>query len=123
MGSAVALPQLETAIEDAECYNWFGVYDAYQINFEDRGCHMPKNRPAQGNLSLPFTLGANFLRDHAGHIISDTRVAITELIANAYDAGATSVVGADSIPSWPRLGPDHRTVPRLHSADFIGRER
>jgi integrase len=31
--------------------------------------------------------------------------------------------GADSIPSWPRLGPDHRTLPRLHSADFIGSER
>ena len=35
---------------------------------------MPKNSPAEGNLSLPFTFGANFLRDHAGHIISDTRL-------------------------------------------------
>jgi len=26
-------------------------------------------------------------------------------------------------PSWPRLGPDHRTLSRLHSADFIGSQR
>ena len=31
--------------------------------------------------------------------------------------------GADSIPSWSRLGPDHRTLPWLHPADFIGGER
>jgi hypothetical protein len=61
---------------------------------------MPKNSPAQGNLSLPFTFGANFLRDHAGHIILDARVAITELIANAYDAGATSVT-----IEWPGQSP------------------
>jgi hypothetical protein len=52
---------------------------------------MSKTDPARQNLSLPFTFGSNFLKDHAGHIISDPRVAITELIANAYDAGATSV--------------------------------
>ena len=27
------------------------------------------------------------------------------------------------IPSWPRFGPDHRTLPRLHPADFLGGER
>ncbi len=39
----------------------------------------------------PITFGEGFLRDHAGHIISDPRIAIVELIANAYDAGATDV--------------------------------
>lgn len=39
----------------------------------------------------PFTFGPGFLRDHAGHIMSDPRIAVVELIANAYDAGATSV--------------------------------
>jgi DNA mismatch repair ATPase MutL len=38
-----------------------------------------------------FSFSANFLRDHAGHLITDPRTAITELIANAYDAGATAV--------------------------------
>jgi hypothetical protein len=44
---------------------------------------------ASNNLELPFTFGTNFLRDYAGHIIYDPRVAIVELIANSYDAGAT----------------------------------
>ena len=67
---------------------------------------MPKNDSAAQNLTFPFTFGTNFLRDHAGHIISDTRVAITELIANAYDAGATAV---DIL--WPgdAPGPFHIT--------------
>lgn len=39
----------------------------------------------------PFTFGPGFLRDHAGHIMSEPRIAVVELIANAYDAGATSV--------------------------------
>ena len=43
------------------------------------------------NLELPFSFSPNFLRDHAGHIITDSKTAITELIANAYDAGATAV--------------------------------
>jgi hypothetical protein len=40
---------------------------------------------------LPFTFGDGFLEDHAGHIITDPRIALIELIANAYDAGATKV--------------------------------
>jgi hypothetical protein len=40
---------------------------------------------------LPFSFGDGFLEDHAGHIISDPRIALIELIANAYDAGATKV--------------------------------
>lgn len=45
---------------------------------------------------LPFSFGEGFLQDHAGHIISDPRIALIELIANAYDAGATKVD-----LSWP----------------------
>lgn len=40
---------------------------------------------------LPFMFGESFLLDHAGHIISDPRVAVIELIANAYDAGSKNV--------------------------------
>ncbi|MDD2709259.1 MAG: ATP-binding protein [Verrucomicrobiae bacterium] len=40
---------------------------------------------------MPFAFGNGFLDDHAGHIMSDTSVAIIELIANSYDAGATQV--------------------------------
>jgi hypothetical protein len=42
-------------------------------------------------LELPFCFGEGFLQDHAGHIISEPRTALIELIANAYDAGATKV--------------------------------
>lgn len=35
--------------------------------------------------------GPDFLRDHAGQIMSDGRIAIVELVANAYDAGASRV--------------------------------
>lgn len=35
--------------------------------------------------------GPDFLRDHAGQIITDPRIAMVELIANAYDAGADVV--------------------------------
>jgi hypothetical protein len=40
---------------------------------------------------VAITFGPGFLSDHVGHIISDPRLAIVELIANAYDAGATKV--------------------------------
>lgn len=42
------------------------------------------------------TFGATFLSDHAGQLMTDGRLAITELVANAYDAGARSVR-----ISWP----------------------
>lgn len=47
-----------------------------------------------------FSFSTNFLRDHAGQIINDPKIAITELIANAYDAGATAVdiVWPDGVP-------------------------
>jgi hypothetical protein len=48
-----------------------------------------------GNESLfpdvPFSFGPKFLHDHAGHIITDPLIALVELIANAYDAGASLV--------------------------------
>lgn len=46
--------------------------------------------------NLPFIFGSEFLRDHAGHLISEPRIAIVELIANAYDAGAT-----EARVTWP----------------------
>jgi signal transduction histidine kinase len=52
----------------------------------------PQN-PAQADLfaSTPFAFGPGFLRDHAGHIMTEPRIAVVELIANAYDAGANQV--------------------------------
>lgn len=47
-----------------------------------------------GQLDLfnaPPTFDERFLADHAGQIMSDPRIAIVELLANAYDAGATKV--------------------------------
>jgi hypothetical protein len=45
---------------------------------------------------VPFAFADRFLQDHAGQIITDPRTAILELIANAYDAGAT-----DILIEWP----------------------
>ena len=47
---------------------------------------MAGKNPSNQNLEL-FAFSTSFLRDHAGHIITDPRIAITEPIANAYDAG------------------------------------
>lgn len=41
--------------------------------------------------STAVLFGPDFLRDHAGQIMSDARIALVELVANAYDAGATRV--------------------------------
>ena len=41
--------------------------------------------------SSPFTFGERFLEDHAGQIITEPRIALVELVANAYDAGASQV--------------------------------
>lgn len=47
----------------------------------------------QGQLfpQVPFSFGPRFLHDHAGHIITDPLIAIVELVANSYDAGASRV--------------------------------
>src|ERR1019366_7415767 len=63
---------------------------------------MPSKGNVGQNLELPFSFSTNFLKDHAGHIITDPKTAITELIANAYDAGAMAVD-----ITWPddKVGP------------------
>lgn len=45
-----------------------------------------------------FAFGSGFLRDHVGQIMDDPQIAILELIANSYDAGALRV---DVL--WPAL--------------------
>lgn len=45
---------------------------------------------------VPFACADRFLQDHAGQIITEPRTAILELIANAYDAGATEI-----LIDWP----------------------
>jgi hypothetical protein len=53
------------------------------------------NPLGKGNPSLfndaPITFGSRFLERHAGHIMSDPAIALVELVANCYDAGATDV--------------------------------
>lgn len=41
--------------------------------------------------ATPFAFADRFLQDHAGQIISEPRTAILEMIANSYDAGATTI--------------------------------
>ena len=38
-----------------------------------------------------FLFGSEFLHDHVGQIIDDPTIAILELVANSYDAGADRV--------------------------------
>jgi hypothetical protein len=40
-----------------------------------------------------FLFGSHFLHDHVGLIIDEPPVAVLELIANCYDAGANRVEG------------------------------
>ena len=46
---------------------------------------------------VPFSFGPKFLQDHAGHIMTDPRIALVELVANSYDAGAPLVE-----ITWPK---------------------
>jgi hypothetical protein len=64
--------------------------------FHETGMQLTEKREeCMGNGSLfpdvPFSFGPKFLHDHAGHIITDPLIALVELIANAYDAGASLV--------------------------------
>jgi hypothetical protein len=52
-----------------------------------------------------FSFGTSFLRDHAGQIISDQRVALIELIANSFDAGAYAVE-----IQWPERAGDRLCI-------------
>ena len=49
--------------------------------------------------TTPFAFGPRFLHDHAGHIITDPRIAVVELVANSYDAGSSKVD-----IEWPTTG-------------------
>ena len=60
---------------------------------------MPTSQP------LPQTFSERFLEDHSGQIMNDPRVAIIELIANSYDAGASKVK-----LTWPTSIPGNLTV-------------
>ena len=51
----------------------------------------PVDNSPQLLLGFETSFSKKFIREYAGHIITDPRIAITELIANAYDAGARSV--------------------------------
>jgi Histidine kinase-, DNA gyrase B-, and HSP90-like ATPase len=55
---------------------------------------MPQRQATLFDSGVMF--GASFLADHAGQLMTDGRLAVTELVANAYDAGASSVR-----ISWP----------------------
>jgi hypothetical protein len=58
---------------------------------------MRKHTTAAARLT-PFLFGSGFLHDHVGQIIDDPSIAIVELVANAYDAGAYRVN-----VEWPDL--------------------
>jgi Histidine kinase-, DNA gyrase B-, and HSP90-like ATPase len=61
--------------------------------------------PKASSQTMAFQFGIGFLHDHVGQIIDDPSVAILELVANCYDAGADSVV-----IEWPRLPGDVLSV-------------
>ncbi len=54
----------------------------------------PKNKQPQIQKTLfgdKFHFNERFLQDHAGYIVTDPKIAVIEVIANAYDAGAVNV--------------------------------
>lgn len=57
---------------------------------------MPRLKIASAQIPLLF--GSGFLHDHVGQIIDDPSIAIVELVANSYDAGAYKVN-----VQWPDL--------------------
>lgn len=56
-------------------------------------------------IGMSHSFGERFLQDYAGQLISNPRVAIVELIANAYDAGASTV----NI-RWPSAAMDEMSI-------------
>ena len=59
--------------------------------------HTAKQSALSGMESFTPQFGGGFLQDHAGRILSDPKIALVELIANCWDAGADTV----SI-TWPK---------------------
>jgi Histidine kinase-, DNA gyrase B-, and HSP90-like ATPase len=59
---------------------------------------MTKGVSARAAKENQFLFGSDFLHDHVGQIIDEPTVAILELVANCYDAGADRVEVA-----WPNL--------------------
>ncbi len=55
---------------------------------------MPQRQPTLFETGVMF--GSSFLADHAGQLMTDGRLALSELVANAYDSGAGNVR-----ISWP----------------------
>ena len=67
----------------------------YSVGQGSRGATMASPPPTLfGN--VPFAFADRFLADHVGQIIYEARTSVLELIANAYDAGATKI-----IIQWP----------------------
>jgi Histidine kinase-, DNA gyrase B-, and HSP90-like ATPase len=62
----------------------------------------PSAKPARG---VQFLFGSDFLHDHVGQIIDEPTVAILELVANSYDAGADRVEIV-----WPNLPGDTLSI-------------
>jgi hypothetical protein len=52
---------------------------------------MTKGLSAKPKKEGQFLFGSDFLHDHVGQIIDEPTVAILELVANSYDAGADRV--------------------------------
>jgi hypothetical protein len=59
---------------------------------------MSRGQSVKAALDIPFLFSTGFLHDHVGQIIDDPAVAVLELIANCYDAGADKVTVV-----WPDL--------------------
>lgn len=47
--------------------------------------------PEENDTQQTVLFDTSFLPDHVGHIMTDPRMAIVELVANSYDAGATEI--------------------------------
>ena len=76
------------------CYNagiYRGINITNAVDFEAVIDANMKKQPHTETLPLQFSFGSGFLQDHAGHIMTEPKVAVIELIANAYDAGAYKV--------------------------------
>lgn len=56
-----------------------------------RSALVGKAKSTQRLLPIQYASSDRFLQDYAGQIVNDARIAVLEIIANAYDAGATQI--------------------------------